>query len=194
MARRKDITIRFCLSKGDGEQIEVSRFSKKEGRDIRICLTMLLNYVPEQQPNPKILSVQIIHDGITPLKGEIEGYVFNRNCDYPLDGYPTPVVRFLLDRAMDPQEFLIAVFESSYRVSTEAMRENGDDPYFAEDHNGYSSILSPKERDGLVSLLKERDVYSGKIFEFSDGMPENGLLIPAIEFALKPGRRSSKDT
>ena len=188
MPARKDITIRFCLNKSEGELIELSKFSEEELADVRKCLALVLTYVPAGEPSPKIISVQIIHDGITPVEDEIEGYFIDRECDYPLDGYPTPVVRFLLDRAMDEQEFLQCVFETSFCVRTESMEENDEESYFAEDHNGYSSILTTKQFKQLVNVLQCHGAYCGKTYEFPEGMPESGYLISAMEFALKQAR------
>ena len=186
MPARKDITIRFCLNKSEGELIELSKFSEEEIADVRKCLALVLTYVPAGEPFPKIISVQIIHDGITPVEDEIEGYFIDRECDYPLDGYPTPVVRFLLDRAMDEQEFLQCVFETSFCVRTESMEENDEESYFAEDHNGYSSILTKKERENLIIFLERNQAYCGKTFLFPNGLPDGGYSIPACDFVLQP--------
>jgi hypothetical protein len=189
MPAKKDITIRFCFNHGEGEEIEASRFTEEELADIRRCLTLVLNYVPARQPSPKIVSVQIIHDGITPVEDKIEGYVVNRKYECPLEGSPTPVVRFLLDRAMDEEEFRQCIFETSYRVRTESMEQNDEDPYFAEDHNGYSSALSSKQREQLIVFLQCNEACCGKVFHFPDGMPEFGHSIPAMEFALVSASR-----
>ena len=186
MPIRKDITIGFRFNKGEGEYIALSKYSEEELTDIRKCLSLELTYCPEGQIVSKIISVQIIHDGITPVDDEIEGYVVNREDEYPLDGDPTPIIRFLLDRAMDEEEFLQCISETSYRVCTESMEEKGESAYFAEDHNGYSSVLSSKQRDQMVILLQCNEAYSGKQFHFPDGLPEGGHSIPAMEFALKP--------
>lgn len=186
MSKRKDITIRFCLNKSEGESTELSKFSEEELTDIRNCLALVLTYVPAGQASPKIISVQIIHDGITPVEDEIDGYVINRENEYPLEGYPTPVVRFQLDRAMDENEFLQCIFETSFCVRTKLMEENEEESYFAEDHNGYSSILSKKERENLTIFLECNQAYCEKIFLFPGGLPEGGYSIPAMEFALKP--------
>lgn len=186
MPAKKDITIRFCLNKSEGEPIEKSKFSRKELADVRKCLSLVLTYVPAGPPSPKIISVQIIHDGITPVEDEIEGFFINRKGNYPLDGYPTPVVRFLLDHAMDEQEFLQCISETSYCVRTELMAKNDEEPYFTEDHNGYSSVLSRKESEQLIDLLKSNEAYCGKQFSFPEGMPEFGHSIPAMDFALEP--------
>lgn len=191
MPASKDITIRFCFDKGEGEYIEISKFSEDELADIRKCLSLDLCYFPQEQTVAKIISVQIIHDGITPVEdGEIEGYYISREDEYlldgnPLDGYPTPIVRFLLDRAMDGEEFRQCIFGSSYNVCTKSMQQN-DECYFAEDHNGYTSVLSSKQRDHMINYLQINDAYCGTIFNFPDGLPEEGHLIPALEFALKP--------
>ena len=186
MPARKDITIRFCFTKGEGEYIEILRYSEEELTDIRKCLSLNLAYYPKEEPSALIISVQIIYDGITSVEGEIEGYFIDRENEYPLDGYPTPVVRFLLDRVMDENDFLNSINESSYCVHTELMDQDEDEPYFAEDHNGYTSVLSGKQREQTILFLQLNEAYSGKQFHFPDGLPEGGHLFPAVEFALKP--------
>ena len=186
MPARKDITVRFCLDKSEGEYIKRSKFSEEEIADIRKCLSLEITFVLSDENGAKIVSVQILHDGITPITDEIEGFFINRKGKLLLGGYPTPVVRFLLDRAMDEDEFLQCVSETSYRVCTELMERNDEEPYFAEDHNGYSSILSKKDREQLIALLQHNEGYCGKTFSFPDGIPEFGHSIPALEFALRP--------
>lgn len=186
MADRKDITIRFCLDQSEGEYIKRSKFSEAELSDVRRCLSLGITFIPNEENGAKIISVQIIHDGITPVEDEIQGFFINRKGKYPLEGYPTPVVRFLLDRAMDEEEFLQCISETSCCVRTESMERNDEEPYFAEDHNGYSSVLSKKEREQLIILLQCDNAYSGKQFSFPEGMPESGYSIPAMDFALKP--------
>lgn len=189
MPAKNDITIRFCFTQSEGHPINISKYSEEELADIRKCLSLDLTYCPNEEQSPKIISVQIIYDGIKPVEGEIDGYFINRECEYPLDGYPTPVVRFLLDRAMDEEEFLNHINESSYCVRTELMEQDVEEPYFAEDHNGYSSVLSRKDREKLIAFLQCNEAYCGKVFDFPDGMPECGHSIPAMEFALKLGAR-----
>jgi hypothetical protein len=186
MPAKKDITIRFCFTKGEGEYIKRSKFSEAELSDVRKCLSLVITFYPNEKDGAKIISLQIIHDGITPVEDEIEGYFINRKYKYPLDGYPTPVVRFLLNRAMDEEEFRQCIFETFYLVCTESMKRNDESPYFAEDHNGYTSVLSRKEREQLIDFLQCNEAYCGKQFSFPDGMPECGHSIPALEFALKP--------
>lgn len=189
MPARKDITIRFCLDQSEGEYIKKSKFSEEELSDVRKCLSLGITFVPNDENGAKIISVHILHDGITPVEDvedEIEGFFINRKSKYPLEGYPTPVVRFQLDRAMDEQEFLQCISETSYRVRTESMERNDEEPYFAEDHNGYSSVLSKNKREQLIIVLQCNKAYCGKEFSFPDGLPEFGHSILALKFALKP--------
>ena len=120
------------------------------------------------------------------MQGEIEGYFFNREYEYPLDGYLTPVVRFQLDRAMNEKDFLNYINESSYCVLTKLMDQDKEEPYCAEDHDGYTSVLSSEVGEQTILFLQFNEVYSGKAFHFPDGLPEGRHLIPALEFALKP--------
>ncbi len=187
MPRRKDITVRFCLNKGEGEQIKKSMFSEAELKDVRKCLSFCITFYPNEENCAKLINIQILHDGITPMGNVIEGFFINRKEDYPLVGYPTPVVRFLFDRAIDDVEFLKeCISDTSYCARTELMNQNDEESYFAEDHNGYSSILSRKEREEFTALLRSNNAYCGMQFSFPEGMPMCGYPIPALEFALKP--------
>jgi len=190
MPSKKDITVRFCLSKGEGSEGELSEFSKDELKDFRKCLSLYLTYCPRAESSARIISAQIIYDGITPVGDDdgMPGYFINRKSKC-VDGYPTPIVRFWLDRAMDDKEFLQCIHESSYRVCSQYMDQNDEEPFFAEDWNGYSSILSRSQRDQVIMKLECNSAYCGKIFHFPDGLPVDGHSIPATEFALKPAKR-----
>ena len=166
-------------------------FSEAELKDVRKCLSFCITFYPYEENGAKIINIQILHDGITPMGNVIEGFFINRKEYYPLVGYPTPVVRFLFDRAIDDEEFLKqCISDTSYCARTQLMSENDEESYFSEDHNGYSSILNGKEREEFTVLLQRNDAYCGKQFTFPDGMPESGYSIPALEFALKPGNRN----
>lgn len=183
MASRKDITVRFCLNKGDGDFVEKSKFAKDELADIRKCLSLELAYFPHDESRVKILNIEVIYDGITPFD-EWPGYVINRKFKYPLEGYPAPVVRFFLNRSTDENEFLECIRGSSLHVQTKSMMQNDEDPYIAEDQNGYSSVLTSKQRDQEIIFLECHGAYCGKKFHFPDGIPEKGHFISAMEFAL----------
>lgn len=189
MASKKEITVRFCLTKSDGSPLEISEFSKDEIKDFRKCLSLNLTYCPNNESCARIVTAQIIYDGITPVGDEddgMPGYFINRKSEYVIEGYPTPIVRFRLDRAMDEIEFLHSIHYTLYSVCTQIREQNDGEPYFAEDHNGWTDVLSKTQFTQVMTKLKYYGAYCGKIFHFPDGMPDGGYAIPAIDFALKP--------
>ena len=187
-----DITIRFPLTKGDGFRPGKSDFSEKELSDIRSCLAMGICWEPDQMEenqDAKIISLEFLYDGITNIKNEDFGYWFEE--DGGLYGYPAPIVRFKLDHMVDEEQFLTSIFTSSFRVITASMEEDGEDPYYAEDQNGYTSVLSEDERLEWIEKLKNNNALCSKIFNFPDGLPESGYSISATDFVMERGK--SKD-
>ena len=180
-----DITVRFPLTKGEGEVPDITQFSENELHDLRACLSMSICWEPEQMDEnqeAKIMSIEILYDGITHIEDEDYGYWFEGDELY---GYPAPVVRFHLDQDVDVEQFRTSIFTSSYKLTTESIEENDDEPFYAEDHNGYTSVLSEYERDELIEYFKSNDVFCGKAFNFPDGLSESGHSIPGEEFILE---------
>ena len=146
-------------------------------------------YEMEENQDAKIISLEFLYDGVTYIEGNDFGYWFED--DDGLYGYPAPIVRFKLDRMVDVEQFRTSIFTSSFSVITASMEETGEAPYYAEDHNGYTSVLSEYERDEWIEKLKKNNTLCGKIFNYPDGLPECGYSIPAMDFVLASG--SSKD-
>lgn len=184
MPHSNDITVRFCLNKSAGQDLEITKFDETEIADFRKCLSLGIAYYPNDEDGAKILSIEILHDGITPAGSHVVGFFINREGESRIEGFPTPVVRFILDRATSEEDFLQSISETSYCINTELMKRNDEEPYFAEDHNGYSSILNGEERENFITLLKKNDSYCGKKFKYPTGIPECGHSIPALDFAL----------
>ena len=182
---RNDITVRFPLTKGEGDVPDITQFSENELHDLRTCLSMSICWEPEQMDenqDAKIMCIEILYDGITHIEDEDYGYWFEGDELY---GYPAPVVRFHLDKDVDVEQFRTSIFTSSYKLTTESIEENDDEPFYAEDHNGYTSVISDYERDELIEYFKSNDVFCGKIFKFPDGLSESGHFIPGEEFILE---------
>jgi hypothetical protein len=73
---------------------------------------------------------KIVDDGLKTLK--YKNGIF--------DGSPAPVVEFTFkDKNVDRDELLRGVWTSFYKLSIPEV--NDIDPYFYEDHNGYTHIL-----------------------------------------------------
>jgi hypothetical protein len=54
-------------------------------------------------------------------------------------GTPAPIIEFTLKKKMNKQVFLRNVWHSSYKFHVPTL--NDDEPYFYEDHNGYTNII-----------------------------------------------------
>ena len=186
MSTSDDITVRFPLTKGEGICPEKPQFTENELSDIRTVLAFSICWDQGTLGEPtgaKIVSLEFIYDGITPIEGEDFGYWFEDSQDY-LCGYPAPIVRFKLDRPIDVEDFRRSIFTSSFEILTSSMVEDDGEPYFAEDYNGYTSVLSETERDDFIAYFKANNALSGKVFHFADGLPECGYSIPAMDFSL----------
>lgn len=183
------ITIRFVLNKADGGKFPAIRdFSSTEIADLRQCLDFLLDVDPRSVSSvwkAKIFEVVFLYDGITPIQGEDFGYRFQSRKNH-LHGYPAPILRFLMDRPVKPSLLCRVLRDSCFRLATAALLEAGEEPWYAEDHNGYTSVLLPAEVDEWLALLERRHALCGKTFVFPDGLSENSHLFKAIDFALPP--------
>lgn len=186
------ITIRFVLNKGDGGPFPARRdFSPAEIADLRQCLSFILDVDPGSSKSTwkaKILEVMFLYDGITPIRGEDFGYRLQARKAY-LQGYPAPILRFLLDRPVKPSLLCRVLAGSCFSLTTSSLSEMGETPYYAEDHNGYSSVLADAEIAAWLALLEHHQAFCGETFVFPDGLPENGYRFKATDFARPPRPR-----
>lgn len=123
------IKIQFVLSKGDGWFPECSDLpeSKQNTEYMKSCMTFVPSF---DEVEDDIEKWEMIDDGL--------GEMYYK--DGVFDGTPAPVVEFTLkDKNVDRDEFLRGVWTSSYKLSIPEVNET--DPYFYEDHNGYTHIL-----------------------------------------------------
>lgn len=196
------ITIRFPMTKSDDGMPSVSDFNEEERTDFRKTMTFDVSWCPEED-DVQITDIEILYDGITHIEHTLYGYWFEDGSQH-LKGYPAPIVRFTLNRYMDPEEFREAVGNSSYYLETDSMDDEQppkkpDSPcrrlcrgFLAQDWNGYTSVVENVEH--VIDNLKEDGVFCGKRFSFPSGMPQGGHGIPATDFALVPKNRSTFST
>jgi hypothetical protein len=192
--------VRFALTKGEGCLPDPSDFSAAERADLRTILKAWIVYDPDcpQLESVRVTEVEFLYDGVTPLEPSLlDDLGMSSRCGYRLDadgglqGYPSPIVRFTTDAPVDANLFRRAVWTSSVSVQTAAMRARGDEPYFAEDFNGYTQVLSEEAAEEIMEQLRAAGACrSDCVFSFPEGLPEGGHPFPATQFALVPQRKA----
>ena len=176
------------MTKGDGEFPSADDFSENEKNDIRTCLTLSLNWDESEISidDVKITAIEFVYDGISHYGEEDFGYWFDDYDD--LNGYPAPIINFTLNKIVNQNEFLKAIWTSTMILKTESM----EDDFYAEDHNGYTTILDDKQLESWIEQLRyfsiiDLDADKTKII-FSDGLPSDGYRLSALKFALDPNK------
>ena len=124
------ITVRFPLTRGDGDFPDISKFSKEEIDDIRKCLTFCftLDYDSlEAYPDFQITEIEFLYDGISHIisndKDNECGYWFENG---EFHGYPAPIIRFGLNQKVSDETFLCCTRLTEFVLKTSLMEE----PYF----------------------------------------------------------------
>lgn len=184
--RMPQITVNHCLTKsGDGGPIpSKSELSTIELNDIRNFLTFHLDWdtgasEEVEASGANIVRVEFIYDGITKklvIRDSVEA-----DC---IEGCPSPIIRYTLDKNVDPDEFKRCIWQSSMRYQPESRRIIDAEPYYAEDHNGYTEVV---DFDRVSMEHKQRGVLISKVFEFPDGVePYAGFDFSALDFAMPP--------
>jgi hypothetical protein len=122
------ISISFGFTKGgDGLWPDFSKLpkSKQNIKYIKSCFEFSPNF---DEMNKFIEKWEIIDDGLDDLEF----------VDGDLKGRPRPLVSFILNTRIGKEKFLHGVWTSSYKLQVPSL--NDDEPFFFEDHNGYSSV------------------------------------------------------
>ena len=136
--------IRFSLTKSDGSPLTFKSFNEQELEDIRSCMTFSICFEPDtlSKDEVKITRILIHYDGVTKKPGLDYGYEFE---GISLSGYPAPIVTFELNKEVDSDEFRKSIWTSSINIFPEKLKEKDEEPFFAEDHNGYTSIIDQEQ-------------------------------------------------
>tara|TARA_Y100001970_G_scaffold274122_1_gene373380 strand:- start:7005 stop:7565 length:561 start_codon:yes stop_codon:yes gene_type:complete len=168
-----NINIRFPLTKSDGGGIHKDDFSLAELQNISKCINQTIFFEPEliNVEGIKIKKLLVYYDGIKKLPNEDFGYKFKGN---DLVGYPAPIIGFNLNKKVDKDEFRKAIWTSSISICTQKMSDQDREPYFAEDHNGYTSVLSDIELNHWLDLLGAKAFNPPRELSFINKMPEYG--------------------
>ena len=173
--------LRFPLTAigDDGGEISYSDFNENEKKDLSSCMSLNLCFDPGingwDEDEVQITKIEVYYNGINKIPGEDFGYELTSEG---LEGYPAPIVSFELNKDVDAEEFRTTIFESSFSVITKKMKEEDREPFIAEDHNGYVTLISEAELEYWKKTLGNAALIPPKVFSFEDGMPQYGHFFP----------------
>ena len=161
----KSVVIRFVFNKGEeGEIPPYASLTEKEKISPSSMCYFLLNWdadaagesLKEEYDGEFLEEYEIIYDGVSRYNKNEYGIEIS---DEEIIGYPAPIIKFVFSRDVNPKDFLTGIWESCVRIQSTAQKENEEDGFFFEDHNGYSDIV---EQDIWIKELKENNVHIGK--------------------------------
>jgi len=159
---------------------KVDELSKSELNDIRKFITFCLYWDPgSSEPiassGVRIIKIEFIYDGISinVTLGE---------SDECIDGVPAPIIRYTLDKSVDPEEFKICVWESYVKLQPKSRILSDSNPCYLEDHNGYTEVL---DDESIAAELEDEGLLISKVYLYPNGLEPFGIEYPALEFAMK---------
>ena len=178
------ITIQHILSNtGDaGPTLAYSELDKLEVIDLRRFIYFRVNWDPDssdmiKRTGVKILRIEFVYDGISNNLEILKNEEFD--C---IDGTPAPVIRYTVDRDIDEEEFKRCVWHSGMVYAPAARRVSGEEPCYAEDHNGKTKVVS---YDVWADFARNNGIHLSKQYDFPNGVSCcDGPSLPAIEFAV----------
>jgi hypothetical protein len=164
-ANSTQFTVRFALSKGEGEFPDAQDLTPAEAEDLRSICTFYLHLDPYSNaaPDPAIIARCIVYyNGVSPIsnslpEGDPYGLRLDQGC---IVGRIRPIISFELETPLGPEEFKKWVWCSWYEVGTPSCGK----VFCAEDWNGYTEILSPHRTSEWKLHLERNGLYSGKEF------------------------------
>ena len=157
-----DLTIRFVLRKGEGTWPQLSRLSAEEKVELRRLATFFLDCDHEfgDPADFGITDIAMLYDGVTPLHISSGRYGLHI-VDDAIVGFPSPIIRFGLSERIDPDRFIKIVWMSQMRLQSEAETASGGDPFYCEDHQGYTGIADPELVEEITGALRAAAVPVG---------------------------------
>lgn len=173
--------VRFGLTKGSGDVPTASELSKDELNDLRRCAVFSLDWDTNQfddfSDDLEVIDVQIVYDGVTPLLDSDLGLSI---VDEEISGTPSPIIKFVLDKNVDGATFKKLVWGSSVRLSPASRNDADQDPFYFEDHNGYTEIISESSAIEFVEICESHGLrYRADISvrDLREGMPIMDMLV-----------------
>lgn len=185
------------LSKGEGEwpcPLEMTPAERKDPRKICSFQLFLDDGLDNGYGSSMVKSITILYDGITPVPcpGGSDNPYGLRIEGEELVGRIRPILVFELSKKPDEEEFLRYVWGSSYELCSSSQEA----PFYAEDWNGYSSVLDQERLDFWAKHLKKHKAYCGRVFSarvLSAGLPSTKMKLGEPRVVKKLIRTPSKD-
>ena len=150
-----ELTIRFVLRKGEGSWPQLSRLSAEERAELRRLATFFLDWDHEfgDPADFGITDIAMLYDGVTPLHLS-SGRCGLQIVDDAIVGFPSPIIRFSFSERIDPDRFIKTVWMSQVRLQSEAEAASGGEPFYCEDHQGYTGIADPELVEEITGALR----------------------------------------
>ena len=156
MTKSDEIIVQFVLRKGDGEWPKLEELSNEEAKDLTRIGRFFLDLDDRRSilTNNHIRKIEVIYDGVSFLNGTHLGL---RTLDGKLDGYPSPVLKFKLQKSVCSKSFIETVWHSFILLRPE--NRSNREGYSCEDHQGYTYALNEVEFHNLTMAVQQ----SGKL-------------------------------
>lgn len=151
----KTITIRFALTKGEGQFPTKKELSKLPNEKLNEgYIHSCMSFDPSgNEFQDQISKVEMLFDGLA--GGSVGPGVGFKGGE--ITGYPAPVVRFVLKSDLNEEILLKDVWESGYKLNIPGITK---DAFYFQDYNGYSSIINLEHLADSVTEYIDSSVRS----------------------------------
>jgi hypothetical protein len=195
------IRVRYCFKKGGGGSLfpDLSSLpqNKQTTKYLRSCMSF--SYDDCETESYEVMGAVLVDDGlkkssfgdgIKVSKGEVVGY-------------PTPVVDYLVKGLVeDTENFLHEIWDKSYKVEIPELLTEDEEPFYFEDHNGYTEIINVDDSgseqaggtpavDGAPTVFildfDLEQTHDEELAELEGGSPEEMALIEKIGKGYESG-------
>lgn len=159
-------------------------FTTEELRHLRDNLSLSIVWnawemEEEDSQDATIVEIEVLYDGILNFQeDDFPDAEFGlRVLKGRLEGYPAPVFRIRLSKAVRKKDVYRAIYGTCYALSSPRL----DEPCYAEEHNGYTRVSSIRKYGEHHDYYNEKGVYCGWRWADPAGI-QDGIRIPSTNF------------
>ena len=171
------ITVRFVMRKGTGNWPELNQLSTEERADLRRIATFLLDWDLELGDPLKdlVTNVELIYDGISPLQIGSKRHGLHI-IGTTIEGYPSPIIRFEFSKKINADDFIKGVWMSQVCLQSKVKELAGSEPFYCEDHQGYTGIAD-------TALIEKVQRYSHEACVTTGGETDIETLVAGLHLS-----------